>query len=141
MRYKSKNDLASTNRSGESVVKAYLTAALAIFFVEVFIALYVHDDFMRPWGGDVLVVVLLYCFVRGVTRLNVLSAALAVLVFSWLIETLQYLQIVRILGLEGNAFARTIIGTTFSWSDIVAYTLGIALVIGVEVMMSKRQAV
>lgn len=141
MRYKSKNDLAGTDRSGEFAVEAYLTAALVIFFVEVFIALYVHDDFVRPWGGDVLVVVLLYCFVRGVTRLNVLSAALAVLVFSWLIETLQYLQIVRILGLEGNAFARTIIGTTFSWSDIVAYTLGIALVIGVEMMMSKRQAV
>ncbi|MGG7665345.1 DUF2809 domain-containing protein [Dyadobacter sp. BHUBP1] len=119
----------------------YLIAALVVFLLEVWIALYVHDDFIRPWGGDVLVVVLLYCLVSGVTRLNVLSAALAVLVFACFIETLQYLQIVRILGLEGNAFARTIIGTTFSWSDIVAYTLGIVLVVGVEVVMNKRQAV
>ena len=119
----------------------YLIAALVIFMVEVLIALYVHDDFVRPWGGDVLVVVLLYCFVRGVTRLNVLSAALAVWVFACFIETLQYLQIVRVLGLEGNAVARTIIGTTFSWSDIVAYTLGTVLVVGVEVVMNKKQAV
>lgn len=119
----------------------YLTAALVIFVLEVLIALYVHDDFVRPWGGDVLVVVLLYCFVRGVTRLNVLSTALAVWVFACFIESLQYLQIVRVFGLEGNAFARTIIGTTFSWSDIVAYSLGIVLVVGVEVFMSKRQAV
>lgn len=119
----------------------YLIGALVIFITEVLIALYVHDDLVRPWGGDVLVVVLLYCFVRGVTRLNVLAAALAVLVFSWLIETLQYFQIIRILGLEDHVIARTIIGTTFSWSDIVAYTLGIVLVVGVEIMMNKRHAV
>jgi hypothetical protein len=121
--------------------KNYLIAALAIFVVEIWIALYVHDDFVRPWGGDVLVVVLLYCLVRGVTRLNVVAAALSVLVFSWFIEVLQYFQIVRVLGLEGNAIARTIIGTTFSWSDIVAYTLGIVFVVGVEVMTGKRQLV
>ena len=121
--------------------KNYLIAALAIFVMEIWIALYVHDDFVRPWGGDVLVVVLLYCLVRGVTRLNVVAAALSVLVFSWFIEVLQYFQIVRVLGLEGNAIARTIIGTTFSWSDIVAYILGIVFVVGVEVMTGKRQLV
>ena len=119
----------------------YLIAAMAIFITEALIALYVHDDIIRPWGGDVLVVVLLYCFVRGITRLNVLTAAAVVLVFSWFVEALQYLQIIRILGLEGSAFARTVIGTTFSWADIVAYTLGIALVVGVEVGMNKKLAV
>lgn len=120
--------------------KNYLIAALAIFIIEVLIALYVHDDFVRPWVGDVLVVVLLYCLVRGITRLNVLPAALAVLMFSWLIETLQYVQIVKILSLEGNAVARTIIGTTFSWADIVAYVLGIVLVVGMEGVMNKKHA-
>lgn len=118
----------------------YWIAALLIFIIEVLIAVYVHDDFVRPWGGDVLVVVLLYCIVRSVTRLDILSAALLVLVFSWFIEALQYLQIVRILGLEANAVARTIIGTTFSWLDIVAYTLGIVFVVGVEIVIGKRHA-
>lgn len=119
----------------------YLIAAIVLFIIEVLIALYVHDDIIRPWGGDVLVVVLLYCFVRGVTRVNLLSAAAVVLMFSWFVEALQYLQIIRILGLEGNTIARTIIGTTFSWADIVAYTLGIALVVGVEMGVNKRYVV
>ena len=118
----------------------YLIAALVIFMAEVLIGLYVHDDLVRPWGGDVLVVVLLYCLVRGVTRLNVLAAASAVLVFSWFAEGLQYLQIVRILRLEDDAIARTIIGTTFSWLDIVAYTLGIVFVVGVEEMAGQKHA-
>lgn len=119
----------------------YLIAALVIFISEIVIALYVHDDFVRPWVGDVLVVVLLYCFVRGVTRLNVTSAAWLVLIFSWFVEALQYLRIVEILGLESNAVARTIIGTTFSWWDIVAYTLGIVLVAGFEIVRGKKHAI
>ena len=118
----------------------YLMATLVVFIIEILIALYMHDDFVRPWGGDVLVVVLLYCFVRGAIGLNVQLAASGVLVFAWLIEGLQYLQIARVLGLEGNAVARTIIGTTFSWSDIVAYTLGIVFVVGIEIVRSKKHA-
>ena len=118
----------------------YLIIALVIFVMEILIAMYVHDDFVRPWGGDVLVVVLLYCLVRGVTRLNVPAAASAVLLFSWFMEVLQYFQIVRVLGLEGHAVARTIIGTTFSWSDIVAYTLGIVFVVVAEALAGKKRA-
>lgn len=118
----------------------YLIIALVIFVMEILIALYVHDDFVRPWGGDVLVVVLLYCLVRGVTRLNVPAAALSVLVFSWFVEVMQYLQIIRILRLEDSTVARTIIGTTFSWSDIVAYTLGIVFVVIAEAMAGKKHA-
>ncbi|WP_353721171.1 hypothetical protein [Dyadobacter sp. 676] len=32
----------------------YLIAASVMFAAEVWIALYVHDDLVRPWGGDVL---------------------------------------------------------------------------------------
>ncbi len=45
---------------------AYLIAALFIFAVEVVIALYVRDDFVRPYLGDVLAVMLVYCAVRTV---------------------------------------------------------------------------
>ncbi|MNL77825.1 hypothetical protein D3C87_2040880 [compost metagenome] len=72
--------------------------------------------------------------------MNVLSAALLALMFAWFVEVLQYLQIVRVLGLEANAIARTIIGTTFSWLDMVVYTLGIVFVVGVEIAGGKRHA-
>ena len=52
----------------------YIISFLVIFCIEVFIALYVRDSFVRPYMGDALVVVLVYSFVRifiptGVPRL------------------------------------------------------------------------
>lgn len=107
---------------------------MTIFVTEVLIALYVHDELIRPWGGDFLVVILLYCAVRGVTHWDVVTAAFVVLLFSWLVEALQYWQIIRILGLEDNGIARTVIGTSFAWADILAYTLGIGFIWGMERM-------
>ena len=37
---------------------------LILLMIEVVIAIYVHDDFIRPYIGDVLVVAVVYCFVR-----------------------------------------------------------------------------
>jgi len=112
--------------------KYYGLLALCLFIIEVLIALYVHDAFVRPYVGDVLVVILLYCFAKTFIDTPVLPTAIAVLVFAYIIEWLQYLQIVNTLGLQHNAIARTVIGTTFQWGDILAYTLGILLVLAVE---------
>ena len=43
---------------------AYVVATIIIFLVELCIALFVRDRFIRPYMGDLLVVVLLYTFVR-----------------------------------------------------------------------------
>ena len=43
---------------------AYLLATLLIFLLELFIALFVRDNFIRPYVGDMLVVVLVYTCVR-----------------------------------------------------------------------------
>ena len=42
----------------------YLAASIIVFIMELIIALYVHDRIIRPYIGDMLVVVLVYCFVR-----------------------------------------------------------------------------
>ena len=52
----------------------YIISFLMIFCIEVLIALYVRDSFVRPYMGDALVVVLVYSFVRifiptGIPRL------------------------------------------------------------------------
>ncbi|MBX2963083.1 MAG: DUF2809 domain-containing protein [Cyclobacteriaceae bacterium] len=110
----------------------YFVFALLIFIVEVLIALFARDNFVRPYVGDVLVVILLYCFVKSFFRLDVYWVAFGVLMFAFVIEFLQYLNIVKILGLESSSLARTVIGTSFAWYDIVAYMAGIALVLLVE---------
>ena len=40
----------------------YLAASIIVFIIELIIALYVHDRIIRPYIGDMLVVVLVYCF-------------------------------------------------------------------------------
>jgi hypothetical protein len=116
--------------------KNYLVSALLLFITEVVIAFFVHDTIVRPWGGDFLVVILLYCIVRGIFSLHAFTAGMVVLGFSYLIETLQYLQIVKWLGLEDNQLASIVMGTSFSWSDMLAYTLGIVFVLMIEKILT-----
>lgn len=104
----------------------YFSFAVLIFTLEVFIALFVRDNFVRPYLGDVLAVVLIYCFFRAFLRVEVVPAAIFVLLFAFTIEWLQYVHIVEKLGWERSKLARTIIGTSFSWGDILAYVVGFA---------------
>ena len=50
---------------------AYGIAALILLVVEVLIALFVNDQFVRPYLGDVLAVVLVYASLRAVTPMGV----------------------------------------------------------------------
>ena len=106
----------------------YFFYALLLFIVEVLIALYVKDAIIRPNGGDFLVVILIYYFVRAFWNGAVAKIAVGVLLFAYTVEILQYFKIVNLLGLEGNRLATIVIGTGFSWWDMLAYTLGILVV-------------
>ena len=110
----------------------YLVVAIFLFVTEILIALYVHDTIVRPYIGDLLVVILIYCFIKSFFAVPVFKTAIGVLVFSFLIEILQYFKIVELLGLQHSKFARTVIGTSFQWIDLVAYTAGIIIVIIAE---------
>lgn len=109
-----------------------MTAGL--FLTEVLIAMYVRDNFIRPYFGDFLVVILMYCFLRTFADLNVNLSVIAVLLFSYLIEVLQYLNFVEIIGLGNSELARTLIGTSFEWMDIIAYTTGSLAILWAERM-------
>lgn len=112
--------------------KIYFGLTILIFIIEVLIALYVHDTIIRPYIGDVLVVILIYCFVKSFLKIKVMPTAVFVLLFAFGVETLQYLNIVDKLGLQNSKIARTVIGTSFSWIDILTYIIGISIVLLVE---------
>jgi hypothetical protein len=121
--------------------KNYFGLAFLIFIVEVLIALFIRDNFVRPYLGDVLVVILIYCFVKSIFNLPVFTVALFVLIFSFTIEFLQYINIVEKLGMEKSVIARTVIGTSFAWIDILAYVVGIFIILFVEKYLLKKLAV
>lgn len=110
----------------------YFLLALLFFIIEVLIALYVKDNFVRPYVGDYLVVMLIYCAMRTFIKASPVKVAVGVLLFAYLIETLQYLRIVDRLGLAGNTLAKTVIGYGFEWWDMLAYTLGVVTIVVIE---------
>ena len=116
----------------------YFILAIIIFLIEVFIALFIHDEIIRPHVGDLLVVILIYSFLRSFLNFSAWTIAISTLLFSYMVEILQYFKIVERLGLQNSKFARTIIGTSFSWIDIVAYTIGVAIVLLIEKVIANK---
>ena len=114
----------------------YFVLAILLFLAEVLIAYYMHDKIIRPYVGDLLVVILIYCFIKSFVNISVTKAAIFVLLFAYVIELLQYLNMIKFLGLQKSRMANIVLGNYFEWIDLVAYTIGIAIVILIE----KRSA-
>ena len=102
----------------------YTVAVFVLLVVEIVIALFVHDNFVRPYLGDVLVTVLLCTMVRICVPDGHLWLPLGVFCFACLVEVGQSFHIVKRLGLSGNRFFSTLIGGTFDWRDILCYGIG-----------------
>lgn len=115
----------------------YFLLTILLFTTEVLIALFVHDGFIRPYFGDYLVVMLIYCFVKTFVKAPPLKLAVGVLIFSYIVEILQYLHLVDRLGLSNNVIAKTVIGYGFEWWDMLAYTLGVITILVVETQLTK----
>lgn len=115
----------------------YFLLFLLIFFAEILIALYVHDNFIRPHFGDFLVVIMIYCFLRAFLKISVLLACISTLLFAYVVEGLQYVNLIDRLGIRHYHVARIILGSQFEWLDMIAYTLGISLVLFLEKLKAR----
>lgn len=116
----------------------YLLLAAFLFALEICIALFVTDSIVRPFVGDVLVVALIYCFLRIFLRIAYWKAALGVLAFACTIEILQYFDYVARLGLENNRVLSVALGRTFEWLDFAAYLAGFLFIILIENFYSRK---
>ena len=117
--------------------KKYLVLAVILFLIEIGIALFVTDKLIRPFVGDVLVVLLIYCAVRTFLKVDYLRAALGVLIFAFAIEILQYFDYVRLLGLEQNRVLSVALGRTFEWLDFAAYLVGFLIILAAEKILLR----
>lgn len=109
----------------------YIISFIVIFCIEVLIALYIRDSFVRPYLGDVLVVVLVYSFVRIFLPTGIPKMPFYVFLFACFVEVMQYLHLADTLGITNRA-ARIILGSTFDWKDIASYAVGCVLIVLVE---------
>ncbi|MBE6658340.1 MAG: DUF2809 domain-containing protein [Ruminococcaceae bacterium] len=116
----------------------YASAAAVLFVAEVWIALYVKDAFLRPYGGDILVTVLLCCLLRAVFPRRIPMLPLWVLLFAFAVEFAQALGIASLIP-EGWTVLRIAVGSSFSVWDLVCYAVGCVLFAGAEWLLAVRK--
>lgn len=104
--------------------KKYMMTLIFIFIVELYIGLFVRDKFIRPFIGDVLVVILLYVFIRTFFTPRTKLLPVYIFIVAALVEIGQYFNILKIFNLESNNFVRIIFGATFDIKDIICYFVG-----------------
>lgn len=115
--------------------KNWLYLAICLFCLEAFIAAFLHDRIIRPYVGDLLAVVFLYCLAKSVApSLPVGPTVVGVLLVAYTIETLQYVHLLQHLRLQHSRLAAIVLGSHFEWIDMAAYTLGALLIWSVEKM-------
>jgi Protein of unknown function (DUF2809) len=112
-----------------SFSKQYFFWTVILFLIEVYIAIFINDNFVRPFIGDVLVVILIYCFIKAFFKIKSSIAILSVFIFSCGVEILQYFNFVNYLGLQNNKILAVALGSTFDWKDIIAYAIGSVIVL------------
>ncbi|WP_080777418.1 ribosomal maturation YjgA family protein [Chryseobacterium phocaeense] len=106
----------------------YLLLTIFIFLIEVLIATKLeHLFFVRAYLGDVIVVMLLYTFVKTFVRINDEKLILGILIFSCIVEFAQYFTVAEKLGLRPGSLMYIVIGNSFSWIDILCYAAGCLL--------------
>ena len=105
---------------------------LILFCIEVTIALYIKQGFLRVVFGDFLVVIMLYYFIMSFIQTKSIYIAIVVLIIAYVVEFLQFIDILNIINYKKNDLVNIILGTTFNIKDIIAYTLGIATVYVIE---------
>lgn len=119
---------------------AYAVCFAILLITEVLIALFVNDNFIRPYMGDVLVTVLICCFIRIFIPDKLKSLPVWVFLFATAVEVGQYFDFVSLLGLGDMRFFRILLGTTFSFADLICYAVGCAVFfISEKILYSKKE--
>lgn len=118
--------------------KKSFSIAIIIFLIEVIIALYIKDKIIRPFVGDILVVIFIYYFIKAFINTKAINIAIFTLFFSFIVEILQYFNFVEMIGLGHNKAARIIIGTSFSWIDLLCYFVGFILLFFIDKDLKKK---
>lgn len=105
----------------------YPFISVVLFCYEAYLALYAHDAFFRPFFGDFIAVIFAYTFFKSffyLTNQYDTKLAAVALGVAYFLEFLQKIHFLEKTGLIKYKIMSMLIGSAFSWLDIIAYTLG-----------------
>ena len=115
----------------------YLLGFTAVLVIELCIGIFVRDDFVRPYVGDVLVTVLLCCLGRMVFPDRFPWLPAAVFLFAVAVECVQLFSIP---ALEDTVWG-VLLGSTFDGADILCYGIGCASFVILDLLYRSCQRI
>tara|TARA_R100000479_G_scaffold21607_1_gene8165 strand:+ start:24217 stop:24549 length:333 start_codon:yes stop_codon:yes gene_type:complete len=89
----------------------------------VLITIFYFNPFIRGFVGDILVVILIFSFIKTFICVSSKKVLLATLLFAFGIEFLQLFEITKHLNIQSKLI-KTILGTSFEYTDFIAYIIG-----------------
>ena len=98
---------------------------LCLLVTEICIAVFLKDGFIRYTFGDFLATILVYCAIKSIFNLKTKYIAFITLSIAFTLEAFQYFNLLEVLNLHQHKLLRIVMGSHFSWEDILAYTLGV----------------
>jgi hypothetical protein len=107
----------------------YLLFSFSILIIEITIAVFINNQFIRPIFGDYLASILVFYLLATFLKTDLKKIAVISLLISYTIEFLQYINILEVLHLDKIKILNILLGNSFSWTDMLAYTLGILTVV------------
>lgn len=112
----------------------YIIMFAVLLIIEILIGRFMHHGFIRDYGGDILIIPLLYAFIRIFwledSKTTRLYLPLGLFLFGVCVELLQAVNFIDILEIGRNSTLGIIIGSTCDWKDILCYLAGTVLISG-----------
>lgn len=118
--------------------KFFAIATVVWLVIEVLIALFV-SGFVRNYVGDVLVVILMYTFIRTFWNGAKEVLSLYLFLFAVVIEIAQWGRLTDILSIDNRSALGVVIGSSFDWGDILSYAIGAGICYLVETLNDRTK--
>ena len=115
----------------------YFIGFIIVFLIEVFIAVYVHDNFIRPYIGDILIIICIYLFAKTIFLNKLKHLSLYVLILAIVVEVMQYFNLANLIA-NNNRVMKIILGSTFDIKDIICYVIGYIIIVLTEKMIRRK---
>ena len=113
----------------------YFIAFVLVLGTELVIA--TTSGFIRHTFGDFLAVIGVYFLFKSFFNIEPIKLGIGVLALAFTIELLQLTPFLEHIGLSEYRMARIAFGSTFSYGDLIAYSLGILSIIKIDLILIK----
>ena len=116
----------------------YAVLFVLLMLIEIYIAAFVTNVFVRSYLGDVFITLLICFFVQAVIPKKISLLPIWVFLFALAVEIGQYFDVVKLLGLDDYKLISVWFGRCYSFYDVICYAVGCLIFVVVDFLFLKR---